>query len=91
MRSFKKYSGEKGREEKQESGAAELTKKIAAAYDGKSSGAMWADILREAEKSKRAGTLSNEEIDEFYRQFAPLLDGGQRKQLKSVVEKLKKI
>lgn len=91
MRSFKRYSGEKGRSETKEGSAAELTKKIAAAYDGKSSGTMWADILQEAEKSKRAGTLSNEEIDEFYRQFSPFLDGGQRKQLKSVVEKLKKI
>ena len=91
MRSFKKYSGEKSKGERESVGAAELTKKIASAYDGKSSGAMWSDILREAEKSKREGTLSNEEIDEFYRQFAPFLDDGQRKQLKSVVEKLKKI
>lgn len=91
MRSFKKYSGDNARGGEENSGAAELTKKIAAAYDGKSSGAMWADILREAERSKRAGTLSNAEIDEFYRQFAPLLDEGQRRQLKSVVEKLKKI
>ena len=91
MRSFKNYSGKKVEKEEDGVGAAELTKKIAAAYDGKSSGAMWSDILREAEKSRRAGTLSDEEIDEFYRQFSPFLEAGQRRQLKSVVEKLKKI
>lgn len=71
--------------------ASELTKKIAAAYDGKSSAGMWMEILAEAEKSKRAGTLTNEEIDEFYNQFAPLLEESQRKMLASLIEKLKSI
>lgn len=71
--------------------ASELTKKIAAAYDGKSSAGMWMEILAEAEKSKRAGTLTNEEIDEFYNQFAPLLEESQRKMLAALVEKLKSI
>ena len=87
MKSFKEYSGKA----KEEASAAELTKKIASAYAGKSSGDVWLEILKEAERSKRAGTLSNEELDEFYRQFAPLLSDGQRKQLQSVVEKLKKL
>lgn len=89
MRSFRNYSGSGG-EEPQKS-AEELTKKIAAAYAGKSSGEVWLEILKEAERSKRAGTLTNEELDEFYRQFAPLLDSGQKKQLKGVVEKLKNL
>ena len=77
--------------EENEQSATELTKKIAAAYDGKSSLGMWKEILSEAEKSKRAGKLSNQEIDEFYAQFSPMLDDGQRKQLQTVVEKLKEI
>jgi hypothetical protein len=52
---------------------------------------MWQSILAEAEKGKRAGTLSNEEIDEFYRQFAPLLNDFQRKQLTKIVNRLKSI
>ena len=71
--------------------ASELTKKIAAAYDGKSSAGMWMEILAEAEKSKQAGTLTNEEIDEFYNQFAPLLEESQRKMLASLIQKLKSI
>ena len=48
-------------------------------------------MQEKAERSKRAGTLSNEELDEFYRQFAHLLSDGQKKQLQAVVEKLKKL
>lgn len=71
--------------------AEELTKRIAAAYDGKSNAAMLKNILAEAEKSKRAGTLSNEEIENFYQSFAPMLDGFQRRTLRAVVDKLKRI
>lgn len=71
--------------------AEELTKKIAAAYNGKSNAAMLQSILEEAEKGKRAGTLSNEEIEAFYQSFAPMLDGFQRKRLRAVVQRLKEI
>lgn len=69
--------------------AAELTRKIAAAYDGKSGAGIWLQILSEAEKSKRAGTLSNDDIDEFYRQFEPMLSAEQKQQLQAVVQRLK--
>ena len=49
------------------------------------------NILTEAEKSKRAGTLSNEEIEAFYQSFAPMLDASQRKRLRAVVDRLKEI
>ena len=70
---------------------AELTKRMAAAYNGKSNAEMLRNILAEAEKSKRAGTLSNEEIENFYQTFSPMLDGIQRKKLRSIVDKLKAI
>ena len=71
--------------------AEELTRKIAAAYNGKSNMAMLQSILKEAEKSKRAGTLSNEEIETFYQSFAPMLDNVQRRRLRAVVDRLKNI
>ena len=87
MKSFKKYSSET-----QETNSAEdLTKQIAAAYNGKSNADMMRKILLEAEKSKRAGTLSNEEIENFYRTFSPMLDTAQRKKLRVIIEKLKEI
>lgn len=90
MKSFKEYAD--GEPKKEESvSAEELTKKIASAYHGKSNADMLRSILLEAEKSKRAGTLSNEEIERFYQSFAPMLDGAQKKRLRQVVEKLKAI
>ena len=71
--------------------AEELTKKIASAYNGKSNAAMLQSILEEAERGKRAGTLSNEEIEAFYQSFAPMLDSSQRKRLRQIVERLKQI
>ncbi len=98
MKSFKEYKPTQGQSKQtppvndgQGETAEELTKKLAAAWGGKSSGAMMKEILTEAERSKRAGKLSNEEIDEFYRQFSPMLNGAQRILLKKVVQKLKEI
>ena len=71
--------------------AEELTQKIANACNGKSNIAMLQNILQEAERSKRAGTLSNEEIEAFYQSFSPMLSTAQRKQLRSIVDRLKGI
>ncbi len=94
MKKFKDYAQEENNANaspKNASSAEELTKKIAAAYNGKSNVWMMKSILAEAERSKREGTLSNEEIDAFYASFAPMLDEGQRKRLYAVVKKLKEI
>lgn len=93
MKSFKESQKEEMKTPpKQEAPTAEsLARKLAQVYSGKSDADMWKSILAEAEKSKRAGTLSNEEIDVFYQSFAPMLDGMQRQMLKAVVERLKKI
>ena len=90
MKSFKDYQGE-NKETEKTAGAEDLAKQIANAYHGKSNADILKNILAEAEKSKRAGTLSNEEIEAFYQSFAPMLDGIQRKRLRSIVDKLKDI
>ena len=94
MKSFKEYAQNTPTEEKENKETAtaeELTKKIASAYNGRSNADMLRSILAEAEKSKRQGTLTNEEIDEFFKQFAPLLGSSERKRLQAVVDKLKRI
>ena len=96
MRSFKDYTKETAESEKvntetEKATAEDLTRRIASAYQGKSNADVWKSILAEAEKSKRAGTLSNEEIEQFYQSFAPMLSVIQRKQLRVVVDKLKSI
>ncbi len=96
MKSYKEYvktAQEVGESQTggETSSAEELTKRLAAAYNGKSNTSMLKGILEEAEKSKRAGTLSNEEIERFYQSFSPMLNGFQKRQLREVVERLKKI
>lgn len=99
MKSFKDYAKETPQtdtnpsqnNQSQAASAEELTKRIATAYNGKSNAEMLQNILYEAEKSKRAGTLSNEEIEAFYQNFSPMLNGFQRKKLREVVDRLKKI
>lgn len=92
MKSFQEYAKEKqGTSQGKTASAEELTKQIAAAYNGKSNTAMLKNILQEAERSKRAGTLTNEEIESFYQAFEPMLDNTQRKRLRAVVDRLKEI
>ena len=62
-----------------------------AALQGKSGAEMLSGILAEAERSKRAGTLSNAEIDACYEQFSPMLDDAKRKKLARLAEELKKM
>ena len=104
MKSFKEYAKQTstpqsvGQEkdngaetEQTTANAAELANRIARSCNGKSNASMLQSILAEAEKSKRAGTLSNAEIDAFYQSFAPMLDGVQKRKLRAVVERLKEI
>ena len=94
MRSYKeqKIKVEEVEQNNQEGvSAEELARKLARAYNGKSNMAMMKNILEEAERSKRAGTLSDEEIEVFYQSFAPMLSPPQRKQLRAIVERLKDI
>ena len=80
-----------GREHSFEGEAAALAKKALNAYNGRSEGAVLAEIVREAERMKRAGTLSDADLEAFYAQFSPLLDGGQQRKFRAVIERLKRI
>ena len=91
MKSYKDQKAGQTQEEERTATAEELAQKLASAYHGKSNTAMLSSILKEAEKSKRAGTLSNEEIEAFYQSFSPMLNPTQRRQLRIIVERLKGI
>ncbi len=69
----------------------EEAKKLAASFQGKGEGELMRAIYSRALEGKRNGTLTNEQIDAFYAQFAPMLDSGKRKKLAKVVEELKKM
>lgn len=104
MKSFKDYANQQPNDNRIQKAASvaetqtqdkqtaeELTKKIASAYNGMSNMDMLKNILAEAEKSKREGTLSNQEIEAFYQNFSPMLNGFQRRKLREIVDRLKQI
>ena len=59
--------------------------------NGKSEGELIREIYEKAEAGKRAGTLTNEQIDAFYARFSSMLDPVRRRKLKGLVERLKSI
>ncbi len=70
-------------------GWVDLAQEMERQYRGKSEGELVKDIYARAVEGKRNGTLTNAEIDAFYAQVAPMLDGVKRKRLKKLVEELK--
>ncbi len=64
---------------------------IAENYNGKNENELARDIFARAAEGKKNGTLTNEQIDLFYSQFAPMLDSAKRKKLKKLIEQLKSI
>lgn len=70
---------------------ANLTAEIVKAFYGKSQKDVWQTILKQAEEGKRNGTLTNDDLDNFYKTVYPLVDGVKRKKLKSIIDKLKEI
>ena len=84
MQDFASYSGKNTDWEKE-------AQKIAAQYNGKNEAELTRDIFSRAAEGKKNGTRTNEQIDEFYRQFAPMLDGVKRKKLQRLIDQLKKM
>ena len=89
MRDFKDFKGDgKGKESV---GGTDFVYKMAEKFNGRSPAELYGAVIEEAKKRKKAGTLSNQEIDSFYSALAPILDDEKKKMLQKVIEKLKKI
>ena len=95
MQDFNSYSEQERQEQKKaEQKAAEsdqLAKQLAAALAGKGEADILRAIYKEAERGRRAGTLSDADLDNFYAAVAPMLDAAKRKKLEQVVAKLKRM
>ena len=98
MQDFRSYSegeqdgGGKGKKgEGIPAAAAAAAKAVAALAEGRGEGEILRAIYKEAERSRRAGTLSDAELDHFCAAVAPMLDAAKRKKLEQVIAKLKKI
>lgn len=72
-------------------GLFETVSRISKQFDGKSTDELLRAIYNEAKARKRAGTLTNAEIDGFVAMLSPALDAKKRKYLLKVAEDLKKI
>lgn len=70
--------------------AMEILKEVSARYEGASESEMLKAILKEAEKCREKGTLTDSDLDAFYNTLSPLLDGAQRRRLEKIIAKLKK-
>ena len=97
MKDFKSFSdGRDGKGNSPDGGfendkGVNMIKKVAAGMQGKSSGDIMKAVIEEAERGKRAGTLTNADLDNFYNLMAPTLDGFKRQKLKSIIVRLKRI
>lgn len=82
MRYDKEFENDKG---------VNLIKDVSAKMQGRSQNDIMRAIIEEAERGKRAGTLTNDDLDNFYNLMAPALDGFKKQKLKSIIARLKRI
>ncbi len=87
MEDFNSYS----KNQQNPENLADMVKRLSSEFDGKSQNDLFRAIYAEAEKNKKNGTLTNQELDNFARMIAPMLDQKQRNYLNKIVEKLKEI
>ncbi|MBO5851577.1 MAG: hypothetical protein J6R29_04525, partial [Clostridia bacterium] len=59
-------------------------------YEGASEEDIISAIMLEAEKGRKRGTLTDSDIDNFYKMLYPMLNSSQQKKLNSVINKIKK-
>lgn len=90
MKDFASFTGG-GKDDKNAAAFEEQARRLSQQYDGKSESDMLKAIYAQALEGKRNGTLTNEQIDAFYKQISPMLDGVKRKKLQKIVAELKKI
>ncbi len=86
MRDFNNYTSQT---QKNADGSMETLKSFAKKYEGASEDEIISQIMIEAEKGRRNGTLSNADIDRFRNMIYPMLNQRQREKLDKVVKKLK--
>jgi hypothetical protein len=67
-----------------------LLKNLAEKYEGASETELISAIVKEAEKGRKNGTLTDSDIDNFVKTLYPLLNANQKRRLDSVISKIKK-
>lgn len=89
MKDFRHFKSKE--KKKEETDWTKEAERIALEYDGMSEGDLLKAVYERAAAGRREGTLTDEQIDAFYEQFAPMLDGIKLRKLKKIVAQLKEI
>ena len=87
MRDFNNY--QKNTDQSQ-ADALNAIKNFAGKYEGASESELLSEIMKEAEKGRKNGTLTDSDIDRFKSMLEPMLNGSQRAKLNKIVDKIKK-
>ena len=70
--------------------AMDMLKNWVSKYEGMSEEELIKAIVKEAEKNRAEGKLSDADLDSFKTLLLPLLNSSQAKKLEKIIEKLKK-
>lgn len=90
MQDFNSYSKEEQKRSEQSAAESDrLAKQLASALAGKGEADILRAIYKEAERGRKAGTLTDEDLDRFAAALSPMLDAAKRKKLEQVIKKLK--
>ena len=87
MQDFNQYS----QNNNSKKNLADMVTEISQNFDGKSQNDLLKAIYKQAEEGKRAGTLTNADLDNFCAFLSPMLDEKKRKMLNKILSELKKI
>lgn len=90
MKDFNSFSGEEKKQSTSDD-AVDMAKMMAKAFEGKGEADILRAIYKEAERGRKAGTLTDSDLDNFYAALYPMLDSAKRKKLEQVINKLKKM
>ncbi len=90
MKDFNSFSGEEKKQSASDD-AVDMAKMMAKAFGGKGEADILRAIYKEAERGRKAGTLTDSDLDNFYAALYPMLDSAKRKKLEQVINKLKKM
>ena len=85
MASFNDYVKNSDKSDSQE-----LLKKLAVKYEGASESEIVSAIIKEAEKNRAQGKLTDSDLDNFKDYLRPMLNDSQAKKLDKIIARLKR-
>lgn len=89
MQDFNSFVNNQPKDEGQKQEMQQMAKQLADAFEGKGETDVLKAIYKEAERGRKAGTLSDADLDNFVKTIEPILNNSQKKKLQYVVHKLK--